>query len=922
MQADDTAHQHDDLDVDSLFGSPPPSPGRGRSPSPVPLAWPSGQDMSQNVGTLALPGSHLCSELPPALPPAPPVAAGPRPRPPLPSRTRQPPQDRSTTLAQGTKPRPAPGPSHKKRPSRRSTSVVEAPPIQLPSPDEPLPPNFLRNQDALLGRAGLVAGVRPADLAFQRSTRGQSPSNPIIVEDEAEQPMIGRRPLASRLPPHGANVKPPSYEEIIQSLVRQKNLVPILHALLRVVTGSAQLGPYSSASTATSHTTNPPSTSTSYPYYPSQAYPYGTYYPPPHAYDPSYASNSRAPKRRRLSTVPAGAGDWDVPYPFAEGQGPPNYRTNWEKERGRQLVEDLVSLVKCAARKAAAKKVVDGATGSETKQEPLELDEYPIGSVEYYRERVLSHYRPQTYGYESGQFQYPNWSGSHAQAGPSNATYFPPVSRARASTTSALSFPPTSAAPASSDSSSTTAQAPIAGLSSAGQRSASALPPEPVTDSSVTAQPVLQTMEERSHSEPPLPSNCHPPPASFPSENAQENPQANIDDFLSFINNLPSSDLDALFSTEFPSIPAAEEGSAASSGSTVAEDDISMLFNLDPDAFAIDPALLALPNPGELDTVDGSGSAELASVAGDGPSQTQTPTQVPSAPESVPAAPPTPTLVGSPVSLSDLDPPTPSWDFPFPEPAIVGGGDADGGGCGASNGVGPNNASEGIGRSAVSVDLRRLVLTRHLHAVSEQDQDQGQSGRAKEKGKARATEVDRMDVDGSVQRAWLPTASGSTTPSAWRSEPTTASTSVVTSRQSTPGPSALPPAVVQPAAQPPPPPSVQTQAPTQATPAPCTSYAHHLPPFLNLPPHGVAGARYPRPAGTVRAKAPDREDVMNRARAMRAQLVGEIERAKVELWETTMEGGCLSTLSKDLDRMVEQWNQSRADAGGTGAGAS
>ncbi|KAJ3523925.1 hypothetical protein NM688_g8644 [Phlebia brevispora] len=332
MRIDDTADQHDDLDTDSLFGSPPPSPGRGRSPSPVPLALPSGQDqdMSQNVGTLALPGSHLCSELPPALPPAPPLAALPRPRPV--TQVRRSSQDKSTTHAA------------KSRPATASSR--------------------------------LVAGVRPADLALQRQTRGQSASNPIVVEDESEQPMIGRRPLANRFPTQVTSVKPPSYEEIIQALVKQKNLVPVLHALLRVVTGSAQLSQYPPPLTGAT-TPAQGSTSQNYPYYPqSFTYPYGYYYPPlpspgpsvsPHP--PTNAGISRPPKRRRLSSVPAGASDWDVPYPFAEGQGPPNYRTNWEKERGKQLIEDLINLVKSAARKAAAKKVVDGVKKDETEQE-------------------------------------------------------------------------------------------------------------------------------------------------------------------------------------------------------------------------------------------------------------------------------------------------------------------------------------------------------------------------------------------------------------------------------------------------------------------------------------------------------------------------------------------------------------------------
>ena len=36
---------------------------------------------------------------------------------------------------------------------------------------------------------------------------------------------------------------------------------------------------------------------------------------------------------------------------------------------------------------------------------------------------------------------------------------------------------------------------------------------------------------------------------------------------------------------------------------------------------------------------------------------------------------------------------------------------------------------------------------------------------------------------------------------------------------------------------------------------------------------------------------------------MRAQLVAEIQRAKVELWETAMEGGCLVVLGKEVGKV-------------------
>ncbi|KAF8808710.1 hypothetical protein BYT27DRAFT_7052448, partial [Phlegmacium glaucopus] len=58
---------------------------------------------------------------------------------------------------------------------------------------------------------------------------------------------------------------------------------------------------------------------------------------------------------RKLNRVPAGATDWDVPYPFQEGEGPDEYYKTWERERGKHLVAQLVKLIKGAARKAATK---------------------------------------------------------------------------------------------------------------------------------------------------------------------------------------------------------------------------------------------------------------------------------------------------------------------------------------------------------------------------------------------------------------------------------------------------------------------------------------------------------------------------------------------------------------------------------------
>ncbi|OAX39547.1 hypothetical protein K503DRAFT_689366, partial [Rhizopogon vinicolor AM-OR11-026] len=61
-------------------------------------------------------------------------------------------------------------------------------------------------------------------------------------------------------------------------------------------------------------------------------------------------------KRRKLTSVPAGAVDWDVPYPFPEGEGPESYHATWEQDRARQLIVQLLELIKDAVHGAAARK--------------------------------------------------------------------------------------------------------------------------------------------------------------------------------------------------------------------------------------------------------------------------------------------------------------------------------------------------------------------------------------------------------------------------------------------------------------------------------------------------------------------------------------------------------------------------------------
>ncbi|KAF9003943.1 hypothetical protein BDQ17DRAFT_466613 [Cyathus striatus] len=338
-------------DQDSLFGSPPPSP-RGRSPSPT-LALPShGNSLNdrQNVGTIALPGSQSYSKLPmnplalslslpqasqlPAQGCSNPTAAQ--------ASTSQEPQKRTADASAGQMKSSGTYCStrqKKKNAQSKSKESTPRPEITLPDPSVPPPANFLRNQSALLGTAGLVGGVRPSKLSTNRYTCGATPSNPIVVDDEDEPSAIGRSRYRtgmnqsidpSRLPA-------PSNQDIVAMLIGQKDIFPVLESILKLIANGATSTPRltgferKSASERPQQNVNGTGTS-----------PSSTDKPPPL-------------KRRKLSRVPAGAADWDVPYPFPQGEGPEEYRQNWERERGKQLIAQLVNLIKIAARKAAMK---------------------------------------------------------------------------------------------------------------------------------------------------------------------------------------------------------------------------------------------------------------------------------------------------------------------------------------------------------------------------------------------------------------------------------------------------------------------------------------------------------------------------------------------------------------------------------------
>ena len=313
--------EHDE-DQDSLFGSPPPSPRILSLPSASICDNErrlSTSTDTQNVGTIALPGSHPYSELP-----LNPLALSLNHitvhRPPAQS------QEQPTIAEQNIQPwHPPPvqnkGSNSSSRSSQSPFSSVPPsrdPEFSLPDPAAPPPTHFLRNQQNLLGKAGLVAGVKPSTITH---IRGATSSNPIVIDDE-DTPILGRHSQSKD--PH-RHIDPslmaaPTNEDIVSVLIAQKDIFPVLEGILGILGKGATR----------------PTPTTSF---------------------RSRNDSSKLPpiKKRRLNRVPAGATDWDVPYPFQEGDGPDEYYKTWERKRAKDLVAQLVKLIKLAARKAAIK---------------------------------------------------------------------------------------------------------------------------------------------------------------------------------------------------------------------------------------------------------------------------------------------------------------------------------------------------------------------------------------------------------------------------------------------------------------------------------------------------------------------------------------------------------------------------------------
>lgn len=357
---------------EGLFGSPPPSPGRGRSPSPG-LALPSSSSgvslVSQNVGTIALPGSQHNAELavnPLALPFS--DSRHGLSRPPAnmfalngsawlsSSSSRSSPVSSVDTVSRASSQTPSITKSRKRKTTSRHSSRLPPLEIPLPDPSQPPPSNWLRSQSALLGHAGLVGGIKPASLSHGRH-RGSTPSNPILVDDMED----GLKPKTSRWQHHHASAGlkpiPPPTRDIVDILIRQKEVFPILQDLLKLFSGNPGLA---SAYRNKRDGIDPPT------------------------------------KRRKLNCVPAGAADWDVPYPFQVGEGPQRYHDGWAEDRAKQLVSQLVALIKTASRKAALRNLIQVREHQKGKcRQSAPPTTLPQDS-EHLEPKTYGHYKPVT----------------------------------------------------------------------------------------------------------------------------------------------------------------------------------------------------------------------------------------------------------------------------------------------------------------------------------------------------------------------------------------------------------------------------------------------------------------------------------------------------------------------------------------------
>ncbi|THH33184.1 hypothetical protein EUX98_g966 [Antrodiella citrinella] len=734
--------------------------------------------------------------------------------------------------------------------SNASTPRPTPPPIPLPNALEPPPSNFLRNQQALLGLAGLVGGVNPANLALPR---GSSANNPIVVDDSEDTPTIGRRPPQSYYSMAGPVVYPavvpaPSSDDIIQTLIKQKNVFPVVGALLSLV----------------ARTSEGQSIWSQY-----HAQPSGFHRP--YVNGPDFVQTS---KRRKVNDVPAGAADWDVPYPFHTGEGPANYRANWERHRSKQLIEDLIGLVKSAARKAAAKNYYK-----------MQQQQALPAVMETEPGKVFRHYRPETlrYGLEPGQ----------APPAPTQNVPVPPTPSSGSTSAPAPTFafgPSTPPAPSIDELLSAMMAGTVPESSSTSLHINNVFPASSSPPSAYSSTSALYSSSATASSS----SLSASASISPPSNDLAPELQPNIDDFLAMIDSLPQGELSGLFTSEDmfdPStlgpIPSPSNGDSATSlPPRFTEAPPPAIDFSDPFLASIDPVLLGFSVP-----PSGSSSIDVHTETVKGRSVSTGP-------------PPTPNLVGSPLSLDhdEYDPPTPNWECAFPEPDVAGGE----GGVSEDmrmSAVGEIGASDGASRYEGAClkggNLRKRVLMKGLVRSAEGLLVKRDKGKGREIGlPVSATSGHQFPLDADVvMQDFGPAHDGYGIPGSqftfFATVPQQSQLENLNTTYHTP---------------------IQTSPPAQYAPIASTSTA---PPPSSEPPlpfplslaipilqvtqsSSTRSSSSASPSSQASQYKTHKQETLKRARAMRAQIVSEIQRAKVELWETAMEGGCLVVLGKEV----------------------
>lgn len=320
-------------DKDSLFGSPPPSPPtRGRSPSlalPESSVWrlEDAQASSQNVGTIALPGSQShSSKLPVFLNPA------------LPS-------ENNDVLDLRPPAQRAQAPLH---PQEDKSSAT-----RLPPHTHSRALHSTRTDQTLRDLVGLISHFEPVATASSskqspiatpspRASQGPeayppgSAQNPIEIDapdpadavNDALIALAGTVASALKLPTtprSSTSLSEPTVNNVLHCIKHDPKLIPALKATYEYL-GSIPHNLQTSSRSLPHDTTNQP--------------------------DATSGSTKKRKRKPSGPQVPAGAGHWNVPFPFAPGKEPSGYPAQWRLEHGRRVLGELLGLFERAFAKA------------------------------------------------------------------------------------------------------------------------------------------------------------------------------------------------------------------------------------------------------------------------------------------------------------------------------------------------------------------------------------------------------------------------------------------------------------------------------------------------------------------------------------------------------------------------------------------